>query len=91
MRRSKDSPYWGQQGFTLLELLLALMMFALIAGAIFAAFAAITDGVEKGRQSGEIYRVARGAIQHLTRLSVAGAMPRGCPELYLRAAERRRC
>jgi prepilin-type N-terminal cleavage/methylation domain-containing protein len=66
MQRSKYSPYWQQQGFTLVELLLALMMFALIAGAIFAAFAAITDGVEKGRQSGEIYRVARGAIQHLT-------------------------
>jgi prepilin-type N-terminal cleavage/methylation domain-containing protein len=66
MRRSRFSLYWGQQGFTLIELLLALMMFALIAGAIFAAFAAITDGVEKGRQSGELYRVARGAIQHLT-------------------------
>ena len=66
MRRSKHPLYRGQQGFTLVELLLALMMFALIAGAIFAAFAAITNGVEKGRQSGEIYRVARGAIQHLT-------------------------
>jgi prepilin-type N-terminal cleavage/methylation domain-containing protein len=66
MWRSRHSPYWDQQGFTLVELLLALVMFALIAGAIFASFAAITDGVEKGRQSGELYRVARGAIQHLT-------------------------
>jgi general secretion pathway protein J len=62
---SKYAPYKTQDGFTLVELLLALLMFALIAGTIFASFAAIANGVEKGRQSGEVYRVARGAIQRL--------------------------
>jgi type II secretory pathway pseudopilin PulG len=62
---SKYALYKTQGGFTLVELLLALLMFALIAGTIFASFAAIADGVEKGRQSGEVYRVARGAIQRL--------------------------
>ena len=62
---SKYAPYNTQDGFTLVELLLALLMFALIAGTIFASFAAIADGVDKGRQSGEVYRVARGAIQRL--------------------------
>ena len=65
MRHSNDALYRKDAGFTLVELLLALLMFALIAGAIFASFAAITDGVDKGRQSGEVYRVARGAIQRL--------------------------
>jgi prepilin-type N-terminal cleavage/methylation domain-containing protein len=63
--RQYYSPCRATAGFTLIELLLALLMFALIAGAIFASFAAITDGVDKGRQSGEVYRVARGAIQRL--------------------------
>jgi prepilin-type N-terminal cleavage/methylation domain-containing protein len=62
MWHSRSAPYSRQAGFTLVELLLALLMFALIAGTIFASFAAIADGVEKGRQSGEVYRVARGAI-----------------------------
>jgi prepilin-type N-terminal cleavage/methylation domain-containing protein len=65
MWRSNGSLFRQQHGFTLIELLLALVMFALIAGVIFASFAAITDGVDKGRQSGEVYRVARGAIQRL--------------------------
>jgi type II secretory pathway pseudopilin PulG len=65
MRHSNDAFYREDAGFTLVELLLALLMFALIAGAIFASFAAIMDGVDKGRQSGEVYRVARGAMQRL--------------------------
>jgi general secretion pathway protein J len=65
MRRSNAALSREDAGFTLVEVLLALLMFALIAGAIFASFAAITDGVEKGRQSGEVYRVARGALQRL--------------------------
>jgi len=52
----------GDAGFTLVELLLALFLFALIAGVIFAAFAAVASGVEKGRQSLELYRVGRGAL-----------------------------
>lgn len=52
-------------GFTLIELLLALVMFAIIVGAIFAAFAAIVDGVERGRQGNELQRTARGAMQRL--------------------------
>jgi prepilin-type N-terminal cleavage/methylation domain-containing protein len=63
MWHSNGSLSRAQHGFTLIELLLALLMFALIAGVIFASFAAITDGVDKGRQSGEVYRIARGAIQ----------------------------
>jgi type II secretory pathway component PulJ len=50
----------------LIEVLLALVMFATIAGVIFAAFAAVMDGVEKGRQSAEFYRVGRGALQRMT-------------------------
>lgn len=38
----------GEAGFTLVELLLALFLFALIAGVVFAAFAAVVSGVEKG-------------------------------------------
>jgi type II secretion system protein J len=53
-------------GFTLIELLLALAMFAIIAGVIFASFAAVVDGVDKGRQSADVYRVGRGAMQRLT-------------------------
>lgn len=41
-------------------------MFATIAGVIFASFAAVVDGVEKGRQSSDVYRVGRGAMQRLT-------------------------
>ncbi len=34
---------------------------------IFASFAAVADGVDKGRQSADIYRVGRAAMQHMTR------------------------
>lgn len=60
-------------GFTLVELLLALAMFAAIAGVIFASFAAIADGVDKGRQSADVFRVGRGALRHLTQ-EIAAAM-----------------
>jgi len=61
-------------GFTLVELLLALFLFALIAGVIFAAFAAVASGVEKGRQSIELYRVGRVALLHMAQ-EVGAAMP----------------
>ncbi|HSX82513.1 MAG TPA: prepilin-type N-terminal cleavage/methylation domain-containing protein [Candidatus Saccharimonadia bacterium] len=61
-------------GFTLVELLLALFLFALIAGVIFAAFAAVASGVEKGRQSIEIYRVGRVALLRMAQ-EVGAAMP----------------
>jgi len=64
----------GEAGFTLVELLLALFLFALIAGVIFAAFAAVASGVEKGRQHIEIYRVGRVALLHMAQ-EVGAAMP----------------
>jgi type II secretion system protein J len=65
MPHSKFSPCRSPAGFTLIELLLALVMFAAIAGVVFASFAAIADGVDKGRQSADVYRVGRGAMQRL--------------------------
>jgi len=64
----------GDAGFTLVELLLALFLFALIAGVIFAAFAAVASGVEKGRQSLELYRVGRGALWQMAQ-EIAAALP----------------
>ena len=61
-------------GFTLVELLLALFLFALIAGVIFSAFAAVASGVEKGRQHIEIYRVGRVALLRMAQ-EVGAAMP----------------
>src|SRR5215813_10439687 len=64
----------GEVGFTLVELLLALFLFALIAGVIFAAFAAVASGVEKGRQSIELYRVGRAALLRMAQ-EISAAMP----------------
>jgi len=64
----------GEVGFTLVELLLALFLFALIAGVIFATFAAVASGVEKGRQHIEIYRVGRVALLRMAQ-EVGAAMP----------------
>jgi len=64
----------GDAGFTLVELLLALFLFALIAGVIFASFAAVASGVEKGRQSMELYRVGRVALLYMAQ-EIAAAMP----------------
>jgi type II secretion system protein J len=64
----------GEVGFTLVELLLALFLFALIAAVIFAAFAAVASGVEKGRQSIELYRVGRVALLHMAQ-EIGAAMP----------------
>ena len=61
-------------GFTLVEVLLALFLFALIAGVIFAAFAAVASGVEKGRQRIELYRVGRVALLHMAQ-EVGAALP----------------
>jgi general secretion pathway protein J len=64
----------GEVGFTLVELLLALFLFALIAGVIFATFAAVASGVEKGRQHIELYRVGRVALLRMAQ-EVGAAMP----------------
>ena len=58
-------PHARAAGFTLIELLLALVMFAAIVGVIFGSFAAISDGVDKSRQSVDVYRVGRGALRRL--------------------------
>src|SRR5919201_465605 len=63
-----------EAGFTLVELLLALFLFALIAGVVFAAFAAVASGVEKGRQHIELYRVGRVALLRMAQ-EVGAAMP----------------
>jgi type II secretion system protein J len=64
----------GAAGFTLVELLLALFLFALIAGVVFAAFAAVASGVEKGRQSMELYRVGRAALLRMAQ-EIGAALP----------------
>jgi type II secretion system protein J len=66
MPRSKHLNRCQPAGFTLIEILLALVMFAMIAGVIFASFAAVMDGVEKGRQSADFYRIGRSALQRMT-------------------------
>ena len=55
-------------------MLLALFLFALIAGVVFAAFAAVASGVEKGRQHIEIYRVGRVALLRMAQ-EIGAAMP----------------
>jgi len=67
-------PCQRDAGFTLVELLLALFLFALIAGVVFAAFAAVASGVEKGRQHIELYRVGRVALLRMAQ-EVEAAMP----------------
>ena len=64
----------GEAGFTLVELLLALFLFALIAGVVFAAFAAVASGVEKGRQHIELYRVGRVALLRMAQ-EIGAAIP----------------
>ena len=55
----------GQAGFTLVEVLLALLMFGIISAVIFTTFSAVVDGVEQGQESGEFYRVGRVALQRM--------------------------
>jgi type II secretion system protein J len=64
----------GEAGFTLVELLLALFLFALIAGVVFATFAAVASGVEKGRQHIELYRVGRVALLRMAQ-EIGAAIP----------------
>ncbi len=61
-------------GFTLVELLLALFLFALVAGVIFAMFNAVASGVDKGRQSMELYRVGRAALLRMAQ-EIGAALP----------------
>ena len=64
----------GQAGFTLVELLLALALFVMIAGVVFAAFSGVMKGVEKGRQNLDVYRLGRTALLRMAQ-EVAAAMP----------------
>ena len=73
MSRNNGSLPVRPNGFTLIEVLLALAMFATIAGVIFASFAAVADGVDKGRQSADVYRVGRAAMQRITQ-EISGAI-----------------
>src|SRR5712691_3296197 len=73
-RPGQSSLARGEAGFTLVELLLALFLFALIASVIFAAFAAVASGVEKGRQSMELYRVGRASLLRMAQ-EISAAMP----------------
>ena len=56
---------WQQTAFTLIELLLALLMFSIITTAVFATFSAISNGVEHGRQRIERIHVGLAARQRL--------------------------
>jgi general secretion pathway protein J len=63
-------------GFTLVEVLLALFLFSIIIGVVFASFAAVTKGVEQGRQSMDLYRVGRTALQRMAQeISAAVLFP----------------
>jgi prepilin-type N-terminal cleavage/methylation domain-containing protein len=64
-RRDKSLLGCYQTGFTLVEVLLALLMFGIISAVIFTTFSAVVDGVEQGQESGEFYRVGRVALQHM--------------------------
>src|SRR5712691_10687513 len=75
-RPGQSSRARGEAGFTLVELLLALFLFALIASVIFAAFAAVASGVERGRQSIELYRVGRAALLRMAQ-EISATMPVG--------------
>src|SRR6266571_5049867 len=50
-RPGQSSRARGEAGFTLVELLLALFLFALIASVIFAAFAAVARGADRAWSS----------------------------------------
>lgn len=65
MQRSKSSFLRDQTGFTLIEVLLALLIFGIISATIFATFAAVAKGVERGRGSADFYHVGRAAMQRM--------------------------
>jgi type II secretion system protein J len=87
MPRSKYPNRCQPAGFTLIEILLALVMFALIAGVIFASFAAVMDGVEKGRQSADFYRIGRSALQRMTQEISAAVWYQDDPRTGLRGEQ----
>lgn len=59
------SRYRQQMGFTLIELLLALLMVTVLTSAVFATFAAISNGVEHGRSRIDRIHVGLAARQRL--------------------------
>jgi prepilin-type N-terminal cleavage/methylation domain-containing protein len=65
IRRSRQGFWQDQAGFTLVELILALLIFSIISVSIFAAFAAISKGVEGGRGSADFYHVGRAAMRQI--------------------------
>jgi prepilin-type N-terminal cleavage/methylation domain-containing protein len=67
IRRSRQDFWRDQAGFTLIELILALLIFSIISASIFATFAAISKGVENGRGSADFYHVGRAAMRQIDR------------------------
>jgi prepilin-type N-terminal cleavage/methylation domain-containing protein len=65
IRRSKQGFWRDQAGFTLVELILALLIFSILSASIFAAFAAISKGVERGRGNADFYHVGRAAMRQI--------------------------
>lgn len=65
IRRSRQDFWRDQAGFTLVELILALLIFSIISASIFASFAAISKGVEGGRGSADFYHVGRAAMRQI--------------------------
>ena len=57
--------YREPAGFTLVELLLALLMFSIVTTAVFATFSAISEGVESGRKRIERIHVGLAAQRRL--------------------------
>ena len=55
-------PPAGPAGFTLIELLLALSLFVMIVGVVFAAFSGVMKGVEQGRRNLEVHRLGRAIL-----------------------------
>jgi prepilin-type N-terminal cleavage/methylation domain-containing protein len=77
MRRSNRGLVRDQAGFTLVELILALLIFSIMSAAIFATFAAISRGVERGRSSADFYHIGRTAMRRIAQeLEAAFQLPR---------------
>jgi prepilin-type N-terminal cleavage/methylation domain-containing protein len=66
MNRSRRPTHYaepgGPAGFTLIELLLALSLFVMITGVVFAAFSGVMKGVEQGRRNLDAHRLGRTAL-----------------------------
>jgi prepilin-type N-terminal cleavage/methylation domain-containing protein len=63
--RGKDTTGSGRGGFTLLELLVALFIFALLGGTIYMVIRSSTDAYRKGNSSMEIYQSVRVGLDRM--------------------------